>query len=267
MKRSRHPRLDRLDRTERARGRDGASRSPAGRGAGGRRERLAARRAGRAVRARRRVAMATATGAGRARGRAPARLARRCRRALQAGRGLIAVATHPTPTSCCSRRRARRRSTRCSPPSTAGKTIALANKEILVMAGAHRDGRRAAARRRGAAGRQRAQRDSPVPARAATQRHPPADPDRVRRVRSASLPAAELADVTPEDALRHPTWRMGPKITIDSATLMNKGLEVIEARWLFDVGPRADRRASFTHNRSSIRWSSSSTARSSRSSA
>ena len=39
------------------------------------------------------------------------------------------------------------------------------------------------------------------------------------------------------DALRHPTWRMGPKITIDSATLMNKGLEVIEARWLFDVGP------------------------------
>ena len=44
--------------------------------------------------------------------------------------------------------------------------------------------------------------------------------------------------MTPEDALRHPTWRMGPKITIDSATLMNKGLEVIEAHWLFDVGPR-----------------------------
>ena len=51
------------------------------------------------------------------------------------------------------------------------------------------------------------------------------------------LPAADLARVTPEDALRHPTWTMGPKITIDSATLMNKGLEVIEARWLFDVGP------------------------------
>ena len=45
----------------------------------------------------------------------------------------------------------------------------------------------------------------------------------------------ELHAVTPDDALRHPTWRMGPKITIDSATLMNKGLEVIEARWLFDV--------------------------------
>jgi 1-deoxy-D-xylulose-5-phosphate reductoisomerase len=51
------------------------------------------------------------------------------------------------------------------------------------------------------------------------------------------LASADLARVTPEDALRHPTWRMGPKITIDSATLMNKGLEVIEARWLFDVGP------------------------------
>lgn len=44
-----------------------------------------------------------------------------------------------------------------------------------------------------------------------------------------------LARVTPDVALNHPTWRMGPKITIDSATLMNKGLEVIEAHWLFDV--------------------------------
>ena len=40
-----------------------------------------------------------------------------------------------------------------------------------------------------------------------------------------------------EDALRHPTWKMGAKITIDSATLMNKGLEIIEARWLFDLAP------------------------------
>lgn len=47
--------------------------------------------------------------------------------------------------------------------------------------------------------------------------------------------AAELADVTVEDALAHPTWSMGPKITVDSSTLMNKGLEVIEARELFDV--------------------------------
>lgn len=47
----------------------------------------------------------------------------------------------------------------------------------------------------------------------------------------------ELEDVTPEKALRHPKWKMGRKITIDSATLMNKGLEVIEARWLFDLPP------------------------------
>jgi 1-deoxy-D-xylulose-5-phosphate reductoisomerase len=47
----------------------------------------------------------------------------------------------------------------------------------------------------------------------------------------------ELETVTPDQALRHPNWCMGPKITIDSATLMNKGLEVIEARWLFGVGP------------------------------
>ena len=48
--------------------------------------------------------------------------------------------------------------------------------------------------------------------------------------------AAELAAVTPEQALHHPTWQMGAKITIDSATLANKGLEVIEAHWLYDVG-------------------------------
>ncbi len=46
---------------------------------------------------------------------------------------------------------------------------------------------------------------------------------------------AELAEITPEDALKHPTWSMGRKITIDSATLVNKGLEVMEARWLFGV--------------------------------
>jgi 1-deoxy-D-xylulose-5-phosphate reductoisomerase len=49
--------------------------------------------------------------------------------------------------------------------------------------------------------------------------------------------AADLKNVTRDDALSHPNWSMGPKITIDSATLMNKGLEVIEARWLFDMEP------------------------------
>ena len=52
-----------------------------------------------------------------------------------------------------------------------------------------------------------------------------------------TTPIEELQSVRREQALRHPTWEMGPKITIDSATLMNKGLEVIEARWLFDMPP------------------------------
>lgn len=47
----------------------------------------------------------------------------------------------------------------------------------------------------------------------------------------------QLVGVSPEEALAHPTWKMGPKISIDSATLMNKGLEVIEARWLFGIAP------------------------------
>jgi 1-deoxy-D-xylulose-5-phosphate reductoisomerase len=51
-------------------------------------------------------------------------------------------------------------------------------------------------------------------------------------------PAEEMALVTPEQALNHPTWKMGQRITIDSATLMNKGFEVIEACWLFDFQPR-----------------------------
>jgi 1-deoxy-D-xylulose-5-phosphate reductoisomerase len=50
-------------------------------------------------------------------------------------------------------------------------------------------------------------------------------------------PASEFADITPEKALKHPNWQMGNKITVDSATLMNKGLEVIEACHLFDVSP------------------------------
>ena len=51
------------------------------------------------------------------------------------------------------------------------------------------------------------------------------------------IPRERLASVTPEMALRHPQWSMGAKITIDSATLVNKGFEVIEARWLFDIEP------------------------------
>jgi 1-deoxy-D-xylulose-5-phosphate reductoisomerase len=118
----------------------------------------------------------------------------------------------------------------------AGKTIALANKEILVMAGALVMD---AARRKGVA-------VLPVDSEhnAIHQCLHARAPGEIRRlVLTASggpfrdLSGDALHGVTPDDALRHPTWRMGPKITIDSATLMNKGLEVIEARWLFDVGP------------------------------
>jgi 1-deoxy-D-xylulose-5-phosphate reductoisomerase len=64
------------------------------------------------------------------------------------------------------------------------------------------------------------------------------------------LPASEFGSITVERALKHPNWSMGQKITIDSATLMNKGLEVIEARWLFDIG--ADRIGVVIHPQSII---------------
>jgi 1-deoxy-D-xylulose-5-phosphate reductoisomerase len=116
----------------------------------------------------------------------------------------------------------------------AGKTIALANKEVLVMAGALV---MAAAERRGVA-------VLPVDSEhnAIHQCLHGRGAHEVRRlVLTASggpfrhLSPGELEQVGPEAALQHPTWRMGRKITIDSATLMNKGLEVIEARWLFGV--------------------------------
>ena len=114
----------------------------------------------------------------------------------------------------------------------AGKTLALANKEVLVMAGALMV---EAAKRRGVA-------ILPVDSEhnAIHQCLHGREPKDIRRlILTASggpfrqLDSAALKRVTPEDALRHPTWRMGRKITIDSATLMNKGLEVIEAHWLF----------------------------------
>ena len=122
----------------------------------------------------------------------------------------------------------------------AGKVVALANKEILVMAGALMV---EAAHRRGVT-------ILPVDSEhnAIHQCLAGRSPEDVTRlVLTASggpfrtWSDAELDRATPEAALRHPTWRMGRKITIDSATLMNKGLEVIEARWLFDMpGSRVD---------------------------
>jgi 1-deoxy-D-xylulose-5-phosphate reductoisomerase len=118
-----------------------------------------------------------------------------------------------------------------------GKTIALANKEVLVMAGGIVTD---AARRRGV-------HILPVDSEhnAIHQCLHAREASEVKRlILTASggpfrgRASSELLSVSPEDALKHPTWRMGRKITIDSATLMNKGLEVIEARWLFGV--RAD---------------------------
>jgi 1-deoxy-D-xylulose-5-phosphate reductoisomerase len=116
----------------------------------------------------------------------------------------------------------------------AGKDIAVASKEILVMAG---DAVMEAARRKGV-------KVLPVDSEhnAIFQCLEGRDPAQVRRlILTASggpfrnLPAADLHSVTREQALRHPTWNMGEKVTIDSATLFNKGLEMIEARWLFNV--------------------------------
>jgi 1-deoxy-D-xylulose-5-phosphate reductoisomerase len=115
-----------------------------------------------------------------------------------------------------------------------GKTIALANKEVLVMAGGIV---MEAARRRGVM-------ILPVDSEhnAIHQCLHGRDASEIRRlILTASggpfrgRRASELLAVTAEEALRHPTWRMGRKITIDSATLFNKGLEMIEARWLFDI--------------------------------
>ncbi len=118
----------------------------------------------------------------------------------------------------------------------AGKTVALANKETLVVAGPLVT---ALARRRGA---ELLPVDSEHSAIFQALRSGVAK--EVRRVILTSSGGPfrgktrqDLARVTREQALKHPTWSMGPKITIDSATLMNKALEVIEARWLFDLRP------------------------------
>jgi 1-deoxy-D-xylulose-5-phosphate reductoisomerase len=115
----------------------------------------------------------------------------------------------------------------------AGKDLAVASKEILVMAG---EAVTEAARKRDV-------KILPVDSEHnAIFQCLDGRTSEVRRIiLTASggpfraLPPKELVDVTVEQALKHPTWNMGPKITIDSATLFNKGLEMIEAHWLFGV--------------------------------
>jgi 1-deoxy-D-xylulose-5-phosphate reductoisomerase len=116
----------------------------------------------------------------------------------------------------------------------AGKDIAVASKEILVMAGeivmdeARKHGVKVLAVDSEHSAIFQCLEDKP--------------PESVRQIWLTASggpfrekPAAEFADITVEQALKHPSWEMGRKITIDSATLFNKGLEMIEARWLFDI--------------------------------
>jgi 1-deoxy-D-xylulose-5-phosphate reductoisomerase len=117
-----------------------------------------------------------------------------------------------------------------------GKNIALANKETLVMAG----------KIIMEEARQNNVHILPIDSEhsaifQALLGHRKEDVHRIILTASGGpflkLPLRELEQVTAKDALQHPTWEMGRKITIDSASLMNKGLEVIEARWLFDMPP------------------------------
>ncbi len=148
--------------------------------------------------------------------------------------GLIAVATHPDVdiVLCASSGTAALEAV--LEAIAAGKTIALANKEVLVMAGGLVMD---AARARGVA-------VLPVDSEHNAIHqclHGRPDAEIRRLILTASggpfrgRAGATLDAVTADDALKHPTWQMGPKITIDSATLMNKGLEVIEAHWLFGM--------------------------------
>lgn len=116
----------------------------------------------------------------------------------------------------------------------AGKAVALANKEVLVMAGA---AVLAAARAGGGSLRPVDSEHSAI--WQCLWGESPAAVERILLTASGGafrdLPVESLADVTPAQAVTHPNWQMGRKITVDSATLLNKGFEAIEAAWLFDV--------------------------------
>jgi len=118
----------------------------------------------------------------------------------------------------------------------AGKDLALASKEILVMAG----------RFVMDAARAKGTRILPVDSEhnavfQCLEGHPGAGVRRIVLTASGGAfrdwPAERMEKATPEDALKHPNWNMGRKVTVDSATLANKGLELIEAQWLFNLRP------------------------------
>ena len=155
-------------------------------------------------------------------------------RAVVGGEGMVEVATHPDSRMVVASAVGAVGLVPTYRALEAGKDVALANKETLVMAG---ELMLARARERGVL-------ILPIDSEHCALhecldgRRPQ---DVCRLVLTASggpfrdLPSESFGRVTREEALAHPTWRMGPKITIDSATLMNKGLEVIEAHWLFGM--------------------------------
>ena len=153
---------------------------------------------------------------------------------LTGSEGLRAVATHPAVDLVLCATTGTTALDAVFAAIEAGKTIALANKEVLVMAGGLV---MEAARRHGV---------SILPVDSEHNAiHQCLQGRSVNHIKRLILTASggpfrewsseRIGRATPADALAHPTWRMGRKITVDSATLMNKGLEVIEARWLFGV--------------------------------
>ncbi len=195
------------------------------------------------------VALAADTGLAEARTRLTAGTRDRIEVAEAGPAGLLAVATHPDVELVLCATTGTTALEAVFAAIDAGKTIALANKEVLVMAGGLV---MEAARRRGVA-------VLPVDSEhnaihQCLDGRPPSDVRRLVLTASGGpfreWPAERLTSATPADALAHPTWQMGRKITVDSATLMNKGLEVIEARWLFDMP--ADRIGVLVHPQSVV---------------
>jgi 1-deoxy-D-xylulose-5-phosphate reductoisomerase len=155
---------------------------------------------------------------------------------VHGGEGVVAVATHPEAKLVMSALVGALGLAPTLAAIKAGKDIAFANKEVLVVAG------EVVTR----AVREYGVRLLPVDSEhnAVFQCIEGRPPETVKRIiLTASggpfreLPADRFGEISIKDALNHPTWRMGNKITIDSATLMNKGLEVIEAHWLFGLPP------------------------------
>ena len=150
--------------------------------------------------------------------------------------GLTAVATHPDATMVVSAAVGVVGLEATYAAVKAGKQVALSNKEVLVAAG---EIVMAAARRANVELLPVDSEHNAIHQCLRAGRHTEVK----RLVLTASggpfrkTPLAEMASATPEQALAHPNWRMGRRITIDSATLVNKGFEVIEAHWLFDMRP------------------------------